>query len=133
MEHFKKHWGFYLIILGVFIYLAYTKNWFGVFDKTVKVGSGFEPTENDKDCNPSSSRSGSRTELCTKPIYQVVGGAKERAFTLESNDYPFDYCVGQGEASGDKGVITDRNGKKWFFNYQVASKCLYIDNKSYPF
>lgn len=118
MEHIKKYWWIYLLLLaGIFIY-GY--KW---YSKTIQVGMGEETTDADRNCTE---RSSSRTELCTKPMYQAVGSAKERTWTLESDDYPFDECL-----TGS--TITDRMGKKWFYNYQVGSKCNYIDSKQYPF
>lgn len=117
-------WAIILIIaLAVLVY-----NWgkvVALLKGAKAVNGGLEPTVEDENCRTGTQRTTARAaEICTKPIYQVLSKAKQRAWTMESVDYPFDVCAEK---------VVDNMGKTWYFNFQSGSHCVYVDDNRYKF
>lgn len=125
MEHIKKYWLLYsLLIVVAIVFIGIRK--FGWFSKTIKVkdmGSNPDPSV----CGGGKTSSGtSREFLCTKPLYQVVGDVKERCWTYES--------LGEIEPGPETSIKTPYpQEKKWYFNRQEGNKYCFVDNTSYKF
>lgn len=86
---------------------------------TVSGGKDFAAT--DDACGGIASKA---VENCTKPLFQKVGDAKQRAWVLGSDDYPWDVCVGS--------EIKTPDGIKWYYNFQNGDKCVYINDNRFP-
>ena len=120
MEHIKKNWLIYVLLILVIILLIGWKK-FGWFTISVNV--------NDIGTNPDPSvcgagRSSSRDVVCTNPLYQVIGNVKERCWSYESLGF-------------EPGPITTIKppspyNKKWYYNRQEGDKYCFVDDNSYP-
>lgn len=148
MEHIKKYWGFYLIILAIFFYLAYKKNWFGLGSikligssavKASSVGSNPNPADcggsTGKTINP---KSYNETLACTAPLY-ATGKIALQSGTKQVNERCFSISDFKGaltEADMSSGTSIrlpyPYNNTLWSYNRQMGNKYCFVDNTDFP-
>ena len=87
------------------------------------LNGGQEPTQQDAECAGYASQRA--VENCTRPLFQKVNTAKEKAWVMETADYPFDACLVNGK-------IRTTDGTTWYYNYQSGNKCIYINDNRFP-
>lgn len=110
-----------IIVLAVLAYI-YRDKLTSTLGFTKTLNGGEEPTQQDADCAGYSTQRA--VENCTRPLFQKVGQAKEKAWVMETTDYPFDTCGGY--------KIKTPDGTVWWYNYQSGNKCIYINDNKYP-
>lgn len=118
-----------VIVALVILAVVYRNQITAFFTGTRTLNGGAPPTVDDENCGNTLQRTGSGriVRACTKPLYRKVGTARERAWVMETDDYPFDTC------QGDTTTIKTQDGTKWWYNYQSDAKCIYISDNRFPF
>ena len=124
METLKKYWWVFLLIALLIAAYFFREQIIGLFGKKPKG----EDVPAGESC-ASAQRIAQRAALkegeddCPKPLYAVVGKAKERRYT-KGPDF-FDSCMST--------IRRDRDGTgPWYFNYEKGNQCYYTNDISNP-